>query len=110
MNTSYFNKYKGSNAISICLKPPYWYLGKQYIQLAPPYWLLIEYKRNYDKDFYIKNYYKEVLDKLNPKIVYNDLGENAILLCWEKPEEFCHRHIVSNWLNYELDINISELE
>lgn len=30
---------------------------------------------------------------------FND-GENDIaLICYEKPSDFCHRHLVSEWLN-----------
>jgi len=109
MNTSYFEKYKGMNAVSICLKPPFWYQGKQCKELAPPYWLLIKYKRDYDKNFYIEHYCKEVLDKLDPQIIYNTLGEDAVLLCWEKPGEFCHRRLIAEWLEWELGIEVKEL-
>ena len=109
MNTSYFNKYKGSNAVSICLRPPYWYKGREFKELAPPLWLFLKYKKDYDKNFYIENYYKEVLDKLDPQDIYNKLGEDVVLLCWENPDEFCHRHLVAEWLEWELGIEIKEL-
>ena len=109
MNTSYFNKYKGANRISICLRPPYWYTGRQFQELAPPYWLLIKYKKDRDKEFYIKTYYKEILDKLNPQDTYNKLGEDAVLLCWEESGEFCHRRLIAEWLEWELGIEVNEL-
>ena len=43
--------------------------------------------------------YVEELRKFNQ---YNDI----VLLCYEKPTEFCHRHLLANYLNkfYNLDI------
>ena len=109
MNTSYFNKYRGGNGVSICLKPPYWYKGRRCDELAPPYWLLIEYKKNRNKKNYIEVYYREVLDKLNPQEIYDKLGENAVLLCWENPSDFCHRRLIAEWLEWELGVQINEL-
>ena len=47
--------------------------------------------------------YKEtVLDKLSPEQVKADMesyGESVVMLCIEKPNEFCHRHLVAKWLN-----------
>ena len=46
------------------------------------------------------NYYKyETLDKLDPHKVAVDL-EGKTLLCYEKSEDFCHRHIVAAWLRH----------
>ena len=33
---------------------------------------------------------------LDPHEVYKYL-DNKILLCYERPEDFCHRHIIANW-------------
>ena len=69
----------------------------------------MEWKRNKDNDFYIKCFQEQVLDKLNPtdvildlsKMVYGyNVGENDIaLICYEKPSDFCHRHLVADWFN-----------
>jgi len=110
MQTSYFAKSaKNENAVSIALKSPDWFTGRQYKKLAPNYWLLKKYKEDGDEEFYIKHYQKEILDQLNPKQVYEELGENAILLCWEKSGKFCHRHLVAKWLSEKLNIEIKEL-
>ena len=109
MNTSYYAKSsKSPDAVSIALKTPTWYNGKEYKKLAPKYWFLKKYKEDGNKEFYIEQYQKEILNKLNPQEVYNELGENAILLCWESSEKFCHRHLVAKWLKKELNIEISE--
>jgi hypothetical protein len=97
--TSYFAKNGNHpNAVSIAGKTPEFFQGRKYSKLAPKLWFFKKYKEDGDKDDYIKNYYKEVLDKLDPTEVYKELGEGAVLLCYEAPDKFCHRHLVSEWL------------
>ena len=36
--------------------------------------------------------------KLNPQQVVDDLDDGSILLCYEVPSEFCHRHIAAEWI------------
>ena len=53
-----------------------------------------------------------MLDKLNWFEVYEELYELAdpcglsqydiTLVCYEKPEDFCHRHLIANWFNKNL--------
>lgn len=110
MKTSYYAKSaKNPNAVSIAVKAPDWYKGREYKKLAPKYWFLKKYKEDGDKLFYQERYYEEVLLKLDPQEVYNDLGPNAVLLCWEKSGEFCHRHLVAAWLRAKLGVEIDEL-
>jgi len=109
MQTSFFAKYKGENAVSISLSKPKWYTTcREYKKLAPSWNLLNKYKQDKDEVYYIKQYQKEILDKLDPKQVYEELGEDAVLLCWEKSGEFCHRFIVAEWLQDKLGIEIKE--
>jgi uncharacterized protein (DUF488 family) len=42
--------------------------------------------------------YLAQLHKLDPHQVVHDLTEEATLLCYELPNQFCHRHLVSDWL------------
>ena len=110
MKTSYYAKSGSmSNVVSIAAKAPLWYKGREYKKLAPKYWFFKKYKEDGDEKFYTEQYQKEVLDKLDVQTVFNELGEDAILLCWESPEKFCHRHLVANWLNKNLDIKVTEL-
>ena len=30
---------------------------------------------------------------------YNNKNFDIVLLCYEKPDEFCHRHLVAEWFN-----------
>lgn len=110
ITTSYYKKSgKDTNSVSIAGKSPSWFFGREYKKLAPKYWFFKKYKEDGDKNFYIECYYKEVLNKLDPLTIYKELGPNAILLCWEEPSQFCHRHLVADWLNNNLNLNIKEL-
>ena len=108
MFTSYFSKYKEGNGISIARITPHWFKGKEYKKLAPSYWLLNKYKNDGDIEFFTKYYQENVLDLLDPTLIYQELGEDAVLLCWEKSDKFCHRHLVAKWLNEKLNLNIKE--
>lgn len=104
--TSYFAQLRNLPAnlvpVSICGKPPEWYLGLQYKKVAPKYGFFMEWKRNHDDEYYIKHFHKEVLSTLDPWEVYQELRQLAgstdvVLLCYEKPQDFCHRHLVAVW-------------
>lgn len=104
--TSYFGRIKKIPQdiipIAICGKVPEWYKGIQYKKLAPKYGFFIEWKRNKDNDFYIEHFREEVLNQLSITEVIEDLeklsqGKTIVLLCYEKPEDFCHRHLVADW-------------
>jgi hypothetical protein len=111
MKTSYFAKSgREPNAVSIAGSCPHWFTGLQYKKLAPKYWFFKKYKEDGDKEFYKEQYRKEVLDTLDPVQVYNELGENAILVCWEKTGKFCHRNLVREWLKKKGNIIIDEIK
>ena len=50
------------------------------------------------------------LEPSDPKEVYKDLGKDAVILCYETSDKFCHRHIVAKWLSESLGINIQEIK
>lgn len=104
--TSYFSskKYNKEDGISIARYNKFWD-GEIYPLLYPSICLLTWWKRmptNFQQskkyqDQYKEAYYEENLSKLNPHIVAAEL-EGKVLLCYEKSEDFCHRHIVAEWL------------
>ena len=108
MKTSYFAKSgKNKNNVSIAQGEPKWYTGREYKKLAPG-WKLV--KAGYNRHKFEKEYRKQVLNKLDPHKVYEELGEDAILLCWEKPIDYCHREIVADWLEENIPgLEIKEL-
>jgi len=94
-------------AVAICRGLPKGWIGRAYHPLAPS-WNLIK-ARLKPADF-IKAYSAEVLNKLNPTQVLQDLGgDDFVMLCWEPPGEFCHRRVVAAWLKKELGLEIQEL-
>ena len=111
--TSYFaqlrNLPKDIIPISICAKAPSWYNGYEYKRISPSYNVLMKYKQDYDEEDYIKNFNKQILSNITINEFVNDLIElleirkgqkvNICLLCYEKPYDFCHRHLVAKWLN-----------
>jgi hypothetical protein len=62
-----------------------------------------------DEDEYTQRYRAEVLSKLDPARVYSDLGEDAVLLCWERPGAFCHRRLVAEWFEENLGVLVPEV-
>ena len=116
MNTSYyFSKHinpETMNLVGISQSIPKILKGKIriYQPLYPPWSLINAYKKgNITESQYEAEYAATVLKSLNPEKVYQELCYDAILLCWERPEEFCHRHLVSKWLSVNLRILIPEL-
>lgn len=116
MKTSYFahpNILKTDlKLISVSKKPPTWFTKNiQIYRLLCPSWdLVMSYKNNsISEEEYVRRYYEENLNKLDPEKVYHDLGEDSVLLCYEKSGQFCHRHIIGRWLMNSLNIIVMEL-
>jgi uncharacterized protein (DUF488 family) len=58
--------------------------------------------------YYIREYYDKVLSSLDCEAVYNKLNEH-ILLCYEEPDQFCHRQIVASWFELLLGEQVPEV-
>jgi len=113
MQTSYYSNLKNldiSKCVSIAGKAPDFYTGREFKTLAPKYWFFKKYKEDHDVEFYTQQFQKEVLDPLDPQEIYNELGQDSIILCWEAPDKFCHRHLVAKWLENALNIKIEEVK
>lgn len=117
--TSNYNNVKHGNKISISKDKgkDAGYEGKTMLSLAPKEDFFRIWKNNRGKIseeennlYYIKNYYEKVLKKIDPEILLESLPNKSILLCYEDNEDFCHRHLVSFWLELFLDINTYEIK
>lgn len=108
---------------SIAFSTPNWFHGPRIKSLMPDYDLLTSYKNGIvDKARYTTRYQNKVLkdlvaaevilelesflpDTVDRKLLEMDCSImdtdeiNILLCCYEKPEEFCHRHILAKWLN-----------
>jgi len=109
LKTSYFAKYHEADGVSIALKSVSGFRGRVYPDLYPTWDLLNEYKKTGDEKKYIKQYHEDVLSKLDPQKVYNDL-KDCVLLCWEKSGKFCHRRIVAKWIEKNIGVEVPEFE
>ena len=112
--TSYFSskKYNKEDGISIARYNKFWD-GETYPLLYPSVNLLAWWKslpkeeqlKDENINQYCQAYYEEILIRLNPHMVVAKL-EGKVLLCYEKSEDFCHRHLVAAWLRrygYEVE-------
>jgi uncharacterized protein (DUF488 family) len=110
MQTSSFSKLigrqqdLGERLVTIALRSPGAYHGRSYPTLAPRWEMLKMDEATYRVE------YQKILDNLDPRQVYKDLGEDAILLCWEAPGKFCHRRLVAAWLEEHLGVTVAELQ
>ena len=89
--------------IAICAKPPSWYDGIVYKKLAPTYDILMNYKTNPNEQIYTERFTSEIINRLNFETVISELtqlsnGKDIALLCFEKPTDFCHRHLIAKHL------------
>lgn len=125
MYTGYYARHKHYLAnelipISISAYPPRWISDmKNYSLLSPGGFSVEQYKAGIaTREESIKRF-KEYLSKLDKELVLRDLYllahdlpndtklhklENSdfkdiILCCYEKPLDYCHRHIVAEWLS-----------
>ena len=122
--TSYFGNAKNLDAdkyalIGIAGRSPDRWNGFEYKKLAPSWsiwndWHLNMINSEQAKDreaakksactVYTNRFKEEILGKLDPMKVVLDIfqlanGKIPVLLCYEKPGDFCHRHLVADWLN-----------
>lgn len=96
--SNYARNGSNPNAVAISIRPPDWYRGRTYADLAPTWEIVMGVKQGtITNDEYTRRY-KLILSKLDPHTTVNNLGEGAILLCYESPDKFCHRHLVAEWL------------
>ena len=80
-------------------------------QLFPSNKILWDYKKGKIDEM---EYTSKYLDQLNELGVHRIIkmiqifGDNVVLLCWESPEKFCHRHILADYINKNSNINVEE--
>lgn len=102
--TSYFGNLKalgsaGIMPISIARYSPKWYQGAKFPGVAPTSYML---SGACSHEEYLKKY-AEILDKLDASAIIRNIenfsgGRDVALCCYEKPGDFCHRHLLSEWL------------
>lgn len=83
------------------------------IELAPKKSWFFDWKNGkFDNDEYVRLYSQTVLNTLDIKEVLKQFENNTVLLCYEKSGDFCHRHLIAQWLKdngiecEEVDTNV----
>jgi hypothetical protein len=96
------------DAVSISRGKPRWYDGRSFDLLAPSW----EWIKNYQRGVWTWNQYadayNDLLAELDAANVVAALGENAVMCCFCKPTEKCHRQLVSLWLLREMNLIVPE--
>ena len=121
IHTSYFARVKAlqergyDNLICVAGYAPKFFYdtpnARFYPDLAPrKSWFLEWRNKHLSNDWYIERYNETVLDKLNPLKVVEELGNNAVMLCYEKPGDFCHRHLIADWIAKNTGIQVDEIK
>lgn len=121
--TSYFgnmgnirDRYPNIVFCSVASKTPDWFLDENELnfisrELAPKYSWWSYWKAKFGDDpeskesieYYTYRYKDTVLDALRgwyirDMLYENSKGNDVCMLCYEKPDKFCHRHLISKWL------------
>ena len=115
--TGYFaqtSKYTANNltVISISRWSPKWFTGLKCEILAPSADLLNRYRygRADAQQYTIE--FMEYLKKLDIPSILNYLenfnNNGIVLCCYEKPGDFCHRHLIADYSNKYFGTNITE--
>lgn len=124
IGTGYFAKarqyvQRGYALVSIARTAP-WFIAKELKvypldALAPTDEILALKDRPTE---YTKRYKEEVLRNLDPIRIFATLmgigrqeqTDKVVMMCYERPEVFCHRHIVAEWLNKCLGSKVAEVK
>ena len=92
--------------VSIAYLTPVWYTGETCFELAPDRKLLKGYKAGeISQEEYTKQYnaflktvnWGEAIEKLYT-ISDKHSCKDLVLCCYEKPDDFCHRHLLAEYL------------
>ena len=120
--TSYYanyRKFKGMFRVSISRTAPINSYDLQLIKLAPTAELLQKYKSNsITNEEYTSVYHNQLLKLENNGYIakfvkalstLQELYGDVVLLCYEKKGDFCHRHLLAEYLNSNHNTIIREL-
>lgn len=114
--TSYFSNSKklqqaGIKVIGIALYPPRWFYGISLKQVSPTKSIL--FAKDQTQEEYIRRYKTEVLASQDmgqflKAVEAASGGQDVALCCYEKPGDFCHRHILADWIKEKTGVEIKE--
>ena len=126
VSTGYFARAKeyaarGYALVSIARTAP-WFLAKELnvypCEMLNPTKEILSYK---EKPETYKKLYSDYIRRVLPVdrllgylmgIAHQEQKDKVVLMCYEAPDKFCHRHLVAEWLNKEavLEHPVEEVE
>lgn len=113
--TSYFGNAKklqeaNVEMVNIARYKPRYFSGFSLLYAAPLSFML---KEDMTEEQYVEHYNNLVLKPLNIEVLLKTLraiggDKDVALCCYEKPGQFCHRHLLAKWLNEKAGLDIKE--
>ena len=110
-------KYEEAGLIPVAISDitPSFYEGMCYREFAPRYEMFQRWKNGEINNTDYTQEYKNYLNTLNKEEIREDLDSpyqtgNLIFLCYEKPGDFCHRHVLADWLEENFGYDVKEWE
>lgn len=92
------------------------FIGKAITKLAPKRAFWDMWYNNIGKipeeeniRYYIEEYYKQVLSKVDIEELLKD-EKDPILLCYEKGQDFCHRHVLAEYIEMKYGIKVRDIK
>ena len=79
--------------------------------LAPDKQILFDFKNGVIDEMEYTSRYLTQLDNIGIREILRSIhryGDDVVLLCWEHPSKFCHRHILADYINKRTKLNIEE--
>ena len=80
-------------------------------QLFPSDKILWDHKKGKIDEMEYTSKYLDQLNELGADRIIKMIqifGDNVVLLCWESPEKFCHRHILADYINKNSGVIVEE--
>ena len=107
--SNYSRQGQNPMSISISKKPPDYFSGEHLESLAPTWDMIQRIKTGGgDQVEYTRRYLQLLKDRnIDPQTVA-DLPDGTILLCYESPQDFCHRHLLAQWVENHTGVIIPE--
>lgn len=99
-----------ANVFSISVGPPK-YVNMAHLPDFAPSWQMVKDIRAgiITEEQYTKKYLALLHQrKITPEVALKIIPEDAILLCYESPGEFCHRRILAEWLITHTGVRFDE--
>ena len=107
--SSFWRVTPGASQVCIARIPPKSFHGRCLPCLAPSAELLSAYRNHFVREKGYTKRFNRQLNALNFSDVIKHLHDGDVLLCYEAPGQFCHRHLVAAWLRKH-GVTVEELK